>query len=62
MAIHTFTRRADLLQHYLDLNTGGTPHSAEEIARVRGLLNRAPDARWIIGLVSVLSAECQRLQ
>lgn len=38
VAIHTFTRRADLLQHYLDINTGGTPHSDDEIERVQGLL------------------------
>lgn len=41
VAIHNFTWRADLLQHYLDLNTGGTPHSAEEIERVRKLLDSA---------------------
>lgn len=35
VAIHNFTSRADLLQHYLDLNAGGTPHSVEEIERVR---------------------------
>jgi hypothetical protein len=38
VAIHTFSTREQLLQHYLDLNAGGTPHSAEEITRVRGLL------------------------
>lgn len=37
LAIHDFTTRADLLQHYLDLNAGGTPHSAAEIERVRAL-------------------------
>lgn len=37
-AIHDFQRRADLLQFYLDINSGGTPHSNEEIERVRGLL------------------------
>jgi len=41
IAIHDFTRRADLLEHYLALNAGGTPHSAEEIERVRGLLAEA---------------------
>lgn len=41
VAIHNFTWRADLLQHYLDLNTGGTPHSAEEIERVRKLRDEA---------------------
>lgn len=30
--------RAEVLQWYLDFNAGGTPHSQEEIARVRDLL------------------------
>jgi len=38
VAIHDFKRREQLLTQYLDLNAGGTPHSAEEIARVRSLL------------------------
>lgn len=38
VAVHTFQNREDLLQHYLDLNTGGTPHAQSEIERVRGLL------------------------
>lgn len=41
VAMHNFSYRADLLQHYLDLNAGGTPHSAEEIERVRGLREAA---------------------
>jgi|TARA_Y100001934_G_scaffold283268_1_gene401675 hypothetical protein len=41
VAIHSFTRRADLLEHYLSINAGGTPHSANEIERVRGLLELA---------------------
>lgn len=41
VAIHSFTRRADLLEHYLALNAGGTVHSAEEISRVRVLLEEA---------------------
>lgn len=41
VAIHDFTSRADLLDHYLSINAGGTPHSAEEIARVRDLLEQA---------------------
>ena len=35
VAIHTFQTKAELLQHYLDLNAGGTPHSHEEIERIR---------------------------
>lgn len=41
VAVHDFTLRTDLLSHYLAINTGGTPHSAEEIARVRLLLEDA---------------------
>jgi uncharacterized protein with ParB-like and HNH nuclease domain len=41
VAIHNFSNRAELLQHYLDLNTGGTPHSKEEIDRVHKLLDDA---------------------
>lgn len=38
VAIHDFTYREDLLEHYLSINTGGTPHSEEEIEKVRALL------------------------
>lgn len=31
-------RRSDILQWYLDFNSGGTPHSREELNRVKGLL------------------------
>lgn len=41
LAIHNMESRADLLQHYLDLNAGGTPHAQSEIERVRGLLETA---------------------
>ncbi len=41
VAIHNFKTRADLLEHYLDLNAGGTPHSQEEIERVRKLRDAA---------------------
>lgn len=37
VAIHDFQTRTDLLQHYIDLNAGGTPHSTTEIDRVRNL-------------------------
>lgn len=39
--IFDFQRKADLLQHYLDLNAGGTPHSKEEIERIREMLEKA---------------------
>ena len=32
--------RAEVLQLYLSINAGGTPHTAEEIARVRELLTK----------------------
>lgn len=38
-SVFTFTKKADLLQHYLDFNTGGTPHSESEIVRVREMMN-----------------------
>lgn len=41
VAIHDFTKRAELLENYLSINAGGTPHSAEEIARVRAMLANA---------------------
>lgn len=44
VAVHDFTLRADLLQHYLDLNAGGTPHSQEEIERVSKLRDEAVEA------------------
>ncbi len=37
-AMHTFATKRELLQHYLDLNSGGTPHSASEIERVQAML------------------------
>lgn len=36
--VATLQTRAEVLQWYLDFNTGGTPHEASEIERVRGLL------------------------
>ncbi len=41
VAIYDFQTRADLLQHYLDFNAGGTPHSPSEIERVRQLMDEA---------------------
>lgn len=40
-AVHAFATRAEVLQHYIDINSGGTPHSEGEIERVRGLLSRS---------------------
>ncbi|WP_199031385.1 DUF262 domain-containing protein [Ralstonia sp. ASV6] len=41
MSVFEFANRRDLLQYYLDLNSGGTVHSAEEIQRVRKLRDKA---------------------
>lgn len=41
LAIHSFQSKAQLLQFYLDLNGGGTPHTPEELARVRKMLSAA---------------------
>ena len=40
MAVYNFQTRKQLLQHYLDFNAGGTPHSASEIERVKSLLEQ----------------------
>jgi hypothetical protein len=36
--IHRFLTKRELLQYYLDLNEGATPHTAEELERVRSLI------------------------
>lgn len=36
--INNLEKRSEVLQWYLDLNTGGTPHTDSEITRVRKLL------------------------
>jgi hypothetical protein len=36
--VNTLKTRQECLQWYLDLNTGGTPHTREEIDRVRSLM------------------------
>lgn len=41
IAIYQFSSRAELLDFYLRLNAGGTPHAADEIARVRALRDAA---------------------
>lgn len=41
LEMFTIATRADLLQFYLDLNTGGVVHASEEIRRVTGLLDNA---------------------
>ncbi len=39
--VNDLKTRSEVLQWYLDLNSGGTVHSEEEFARVRKLLERA---------------------
>lgn len=43
-SVYEFTKRADLLQFYLDLNGGGTVHSPVELDRVRALREAALSA------------------
>ncbi len=38
--MNTLKTRREVLQWYLDINTGGTPHTPEEIERVRELLRQ----------------------
>jgi len=38
--INTLKTRKEVLQWYLDLNSGGTPHSSDEILRVKLLLEK----------------------
>lgn len=38
--VNNLATREECLQWYLDLNSGGTPHTADEIARVRDLLHK----------------------
>ncbi len=47
VAIFEFDMRADLLTHYIDLNSGGTPHPPAEIQRVRMLLEEALGASGV---------------
>ena len=39
--IYSFHTRREVLEHYLAINAGGTPHSPAEIERVKGLLDKA---------------------
>lgn len=45
MEVYDIPTRAELLQFYLDLNTGGVVHSPEEIERVQGLLEKERTAK-----------------
>lgn len=39
--MYDFQDRVDLLRFYLDINGGGTPHSNEELERVKSLLSKS---------------------
>lgn len=41
VAVYEFSTRAELLQFYLDLNSGGTVHAPSELERVRGLMAKS---------------------
>ena len=43
--VYTAATKRDAVQLYLDLNTGGTPHSQEELDRVRQLLWQAKKSK-----------------
>jgi len=43
--VNNLATRAEVLQWYVDLNAGGTPHAPEEIERVRGLISGATGER-----------------
>jgi hypothetical protein len=40
MHVNDLRTRAEVLQWYLEMNSGGTPHTEDEINRVRGLLEK----------------------
>lgn len=44
IAIFNFEHKVELLDHYLALNAGGTPHAESEIARVRAMRDALADA------------------
>ena len=39
--MYDFQNREELLEFYLDINGGGTPHSSEELERVKSLLGKS---------------------
>jgi hypothetical protein len=42
--VNDLRTRSEVLQWYLDLNTGGVVHTSDEIERVRAMLTRSKDA------------------
>lgn len=51
--INDLKTKKEVLQWYVDMNAGGTPHSAEEIQRVRAMIAEADDLE---------SWECRKMQ
>lgn len=47
--VNNLATRAEVLRWYLEINTGGTPHGAEEIRRVRALYEQAERERTASG-------------
>lgn len=43
LCVYNMQTRAEILQHYIDINAGSTPHTKDEIDRVRNLLKVAPE-------------------
>ena len=37
--VNDLKTKKEVLQWYIEMNTGGTPHSQEEILRVKNMLN-----------------------
>lgn len=46
--VNNLKTRAEVLRWYLEMNTGGTPHSAAEIARVKALYEQAARERGAV--------------
>lgn len=39
IAIYSYEKKKDLLEHYLAINNGGTVHSVEELNKIRSMIN-----------------------
>ena len=40
ISIYTYYRKKDLLNHYLAINSGGTPHSVDELNRIKEMIDK----------------------
>lgn len=46
----------EVLQWYIDMNIGGTPHTSDEIQRVKDMISKidlSPDARFVLGMSGI---------